>query len=1172
MNLLPKSCRSRHSARSNGIGKSVLRQSKLARAIRERNLDLSARECFAHRCGSARFLWYTITAVLFTLALVSELVTPPTFAHSSLYVLSIFTASFSRERQAVHAATFGGFIGTALCLFRNSALSNSAWITADGLVSILLVLAAGGLTSFLMLERARGRQRDTFLTEADRALLKNERRLENAERIGDSGSWEVDIGTGTVVLSRNLQCLLLFGAGTRCQSARELLRFVHHEDRSRVLESARLALIGGASIDLVHRIVRIDGAERHVRTIADILPERDGLLFSGVVRDVTDRLLAEERANESDALKRFAGQIARLGGWRYDIRDDQLVRTPEAAMIRGSLPGHAPTLEEASEGFRGESCREIRAAMRACLEDGEAFDLVLMSRDEAAPWVRILGEPVRDGSGDIVGAQGALQDVTELVSAREQTDEANARLARALDQMTEAFFVLDREWKYIYLNRRVTEILRRSEEELLGKVIWEVFPEARGTTFDEKFREAAESGKPVQFVAYYPPMAAWFGIDAEPTPDGLAVFFKDVTRQRADEEQLRLLSEATARLNDMILITEGDVEDPTAGAKIVYANEAFERQTGYTTNDILGRTLSLLHGEQTDVEELRMIGESLAAGQQVHSELTYHRKSGEAFRAEVDIVPIRDGEPITHWVVVGRDVSERARFLEELQLSEERFRLVSRATNDIIYDWDVDQSEIWWSETAERLLGMQPTAAATELPDFLDRIHPEDQDRMRAALHSVLDGSTTVLNAEYRLPHPERGYLTIVEKAFALRKEGRKPHRIVGSLQDVTEARAQQAQLQQAQKLEVTGQLTGGIAHDFNNLLTIIIGNTELIEDYAENNPQLQELAQTTISVAERGAELTHHLLAFARRQPLEPELVDVGALFEDMRPLFLRALTEVIDLNIEVGAELCPVNVDKHQLENALLNLVINARDAMPTGGHLSIKAANQVLNGDYVSGRVEVSAGEYVMIALSDDGEGMSTDVQQKVFEPFFTTKEVGKGSGMGLSMVYGFVKQSNGHIAIYSEPGEGTVVRLYLPRAAGAAALAPQDDGQIETTGKAEHILVVEDDDQLRENVANQLSSLGYRLTLSANGPEALEALATSKDISLMFTDIVMPGGMNGREVVERARQMYPELKVIYTSGYTQDASVHQGRMEVGARFLSKPYRRRDLSRIIKETLKE
>ncbi|MEQ1490948.1 MAG: ATP-binding protein, partial [Terricaulis sp.] len=396
------------------------------------------------------------------------------------------------------------------------------------------------------------------------------------------------------------------------------------------------------------------------------------------------------------------------------------------------------------------------------------------------------------------------------------------------------------------------------------------------------------------------------------------------------------------------------------------------------------------------------------------------------------------------------------------------------------------------------------------------------------------------------------------------------PHSVFCIVSDVTDRLSLEEQLKQSQRLDAIGQLTGGVAHDFNNLLTVVLGNSEALVERLSDQPALRHLAQITLTVAERGAELTHRLLAFSRRQALEPRSVDANQLLSGMVPLLKRTLAEDIEITFVPGAELWPAVIDPSQLEGAVLNLCINARDAMSGGGRLTVETENVHLDGNYAGQNAEVAAGDYVMVAVSDTGVGIPSANLGRVFDPFFTTKEIGKGTGLGLSMVYGFVKQSGGHVKIYSEVGIGTVVKLYLPRSDSAPGQVVKPERELADLAGTEKILLVEDDDLVRAHAESILSTLGYRVIVANDGPSALEIMQRDDTVELLFTDVVMPGGMTGRVLADRAIALRPNLRVLYTSGYTQNSIVHDGRVDEGVLLLSKPYSRLDLAQKVRAAL--
>ncbi|WP_170149458.1 PAS domain S-box protein [Rhodoplanes roseus] len=387
---------------------------------------------------------------------------------------------------------------------------------------------------------------------------------------------------------------------------------------------------------------------------------------------------------------------------------------------------------------------------------------------------------------------------------------------------------------------------------------------------------------------------------------------------------------------------------------------------------------------------------------------------------------------------------------------------------------------------------------------------------------------------------------------------------------DLSKSKHIERQLRQGQKMDAIGQLTGGVAHDFNNILTAITCTIEILAKGVADRPHLATIARIIDQAARRGADLTRQLLAFARRQPLDPRPTDINGLMTDTARLLRPTLGEHIELAAVLADGVWPAMVDASQLSTAVINLAVNARDAMPGGGKLIIETANVTLDETYADTNPDSKAGDYVMIAVSDNGAGIPAGIRDKVFEPFFTTKDVGRGTGLGLSMVYGFIRQSGGHVKLYSEEGQGTSIKLYLPRIVEAEETEDEGPAIDAMTGGDETILVVEDDDLVRRNVITLLEDLGYTAYAASSGPEALALLDRGTAFDLLFTDVIMPGGMNGRELAAEVLRLRPSTKVLYTSGYAEDAIVHHGRLDPDVTLLNKPYRKADLARKVREAL--
>ena len=526
--------------------------------------------------------------------------------------------------------------------------------------------------------------------------------------------------------------------------------------------------------------------------------------------------------------------------------------------------------------------------------------------------------------------------------------------------------------------------------------------------------------------------------------------------------------------------------------------------------------------------------------------------------------------------------------------SESRFRNLADQSPSMVWVTDADGSCTYLSRSWYEFTGQQEGAAIGS--GWLDAVHPDDRVESDEAFRSA-NSAQRQFKVEYRLRGADGSYRWAIDAASPLFAPDGTYLGYVGSVVDIDERkqveellRKQQTTLEsrvgeeverrieaedalrQAQKMETIGQLTGGIAHDFNNLLQIIAGNLDILQrGLPEDSPRLRRSVDNAMTGADRAATLTQRLLAFSRRQPLAPKVIDPNKLVSNMSEMLHRTLGEPYALETVLGAGLWRVEVDPNQLETALINLAVNSRDAMPTGGKLTIETANTHLDRRYAEAHSGIMAGQYVAICVTDSGSGMDEATADRAFEPFFTTKEVGRGTGLGLSMVYGFVKQSGGHLKIYSEVGQGTTVKIYLPRHHGAESVVLDETRVgLPDSAQSETILVCEDDADVREFSAESLRELGYRVIEAGTGEAALDLLdPAGEPIDLLFTDVVLPG-ITGAVLADRARALRPDLRILFTTGYARNAIVHQGRLDAGVELLSKPFTFADLATRIRDLL--
>ena len=607
------------------------------------------------------------------------------------------------------------------------------------------------------------------------------------------------------------------------------------------------------------------------------------------------------------------------------------------------------------------------------------------------------------------------------------------------------------------------------------------------------------------------------------------------------------------------------------------ANRAFPKHTGI--DDPIGKRIRDI-APNHEQHWFDLYGSVARTGESLNFENPASELDDRWF--QVQAFPI-DGVGSDNVAVLFTDITKNKEAELSLRASEEEFRSLAQsmlnhiwtATPDGKIEWLNDRVLAYSGATAERLRG----------DGWASIVHPDDFPSAATAWSEALK-TGELYQVEFRIRRHDGQYRWHVVRATPVKNEDGEIRRWVGSNTDIEHAKLNEAALaelnatleqrieerteelvqsqnalQQSQKMETIGKLTGGVAHDFNNLLQVVAGNLQLLAKDVAGNERAETRVKNALAGVDRGAKLASQLLAFSRRQPLEPKVINVGRFVRGMDDLLQRSIGETVDIEVVIAEGLWNTLADPTQVENALLNLAINARDAMDGTGKLTIEASNARLDDTYTAGLDDVSSGNYVLLAVTDTGNGMDEETLEQVFEPFFSTKPEGKGTGLGLSMVYGFVKQSGGHIKIYSEPGHGTTVKLYLPRALGEEEqelLAPSGPAK----GGTETILVVEDDEDVRAIVVATLSDLGYRVLTARDAQGGLAVIESGVPVDVLFTDVVMPGKLKSPEMAKLAKASNPDLVVLFTSGYTENSIVHGGKLDPGVELLSKPYTREAL----------
>jgi PAS domain S-box-containing protein len=621
-------------------------------------------------------------------------------------------------------------------------------------------------------------------------------------------------------------------------------------------------------------------------------------------------------------------------------------------------------------------------------------------------------------------------------------------------------------------------------------------------------------------------------------------------------ERERLFSAAVESSNDAVVTLSFD-------GTITGWNPAAERLFGYGAAEAMGSEIDLIFPADRLVEMhdlLRRVGEGETIEQHETVQL---RKDGGSVEVSLAISPIKTPSgTIIGAFKTARDITESKRTQQALGQEIEERRRIFETSQDLILITDAKGVLVQVSPSSESTLGYLPEEMIGH--SAVDFIQGDDLDNTREEMRAARRG-LHARNFDARYVHKDGRIVTL--SWMGTWSEPVRRHFFVG--RDMTDRIAAEERIRQAEKMEAVGQLTGGIAHDFNNILTVITGTIEILAEAVKDRPQLAAITRMIDEAASRGADLTAHLLAFARKQPLRPRETDVNTLIIEVSQLLRPTLGEQIEIESVFADESCFATVDPNQLATAVINLALNARDAMPNGGKLIFETGSAYLDEKDASLHGDVEPGRYALLAVTDTGSGIPADIIDKVFEPFFTSKGPGMGTGLGLSMVYGFVKQSAGHIQITSAEGHGTTIKIYLPPGTGFlsdsdAALVPTVEGGRET------IFVVEDDRLVRDYVLAQLYSLGYATLKAANGAEALALIEAGQPFDLLFTDVILPGAMNGRQLADEIVRRRPGSKVLFTSGYNENAIIHHGRLDPGVLLLAKPYRKSDMAGMIRTAL--
>jgi len=667
-------------------------------------------------------------------------------------------------------------------------------------------------------------------------------------------------------------------------------------------------------------------------------------------------------------------------------------------------------------------------------------------------------------------------------------------------------------------------------------------------------------------------------------PERVLICALDITERKLAEEKLiqseKQFKFITDNVTDIVWTLDLNL-------RTTFVSPSIERILGFTPEERMKQSLE----EMIAPDSLRIIQRTFAEELQgatelppdkdryVLMEVEYYRRDGSTVWLENNMKWMRDHNgAITGIYGVSRDVTERRRVEDALRESEERWQFALEGSGDGVWDWNAQTNEVFYSRQWKAMLGFQEQEIGNTVLEWDKRIHPDDRKYVYSELNKHFQGLTPVYVTEHRVRCKDGSYKWILDrgKVIVWSPEG-KPIRVIGTHTDITDRKQAEderikleTQLIQAQKMESVGRLAGGVAHDYNNMLGVIIGHAELaLVKVGKTDPVRGDLEQI-LKAAERSADITRQLLAFARKQTISPRVLDLNDIVGGMLKILRRLIGENLELAWVPGMDLWPVKMDPAQLDQILANLCVNAKDAIDGKGRIVIETGNVSLDEAYCEDHTDSVPGQYVMLSVSDNGCGMDKETLDHLFEPFFTTKDVGKGTGLGLSTVYGIVKQNDGFINVYSEPGKGATFKIYLPRQEGKVEERRQSQGPILKKGRGETVLLVEDDIGLLEISKSMLERLGYRVMSTQSPQEALFLSERYADkIHLLMTDVVMPG-MDGRELAEKLQALRPGLRTLFMSGYTAEVIVHHGLLDHGVKFISKPFPVMDLAAKLREVL--
>lgn len=954
------------------------------------------------------------------------------------------------------------------------------------------------------------------------------------------------------------------------------------------------AALRGERVHYQAELQKPDGSLRHtdMQYVPRIGPDGEPDGFYVMAADITEQKQAERALQESETRLRLAVDAGRMAVWEVDLATEAVTGSRELNRLLGFPEDAELTLENIRSRYYPGERERLQGAAQAAIKRGDRYvetEFRYVYPDDTIHWLMLRAEIHLDPNGSPTRYVGVLLDTTRRKQTEVEREKSEALKSAILEAALDCIVTITDDSSIIEWNPAAERTFGYSREAALGRDLTELIipPEyreahRRGMAHFLATGHGPVLGRRIELEALradgsrFPVELAISTISIEGKPHFTA-YLRDIAEQVHAREALR---EREAHLSALFSQAAAGMSEADATGRFLRVNDRFCQIVGRSREELLSlRMQDITHPDDLS-KNLPLFKRTLEQGEAFEIDKRYIRPDGSTVWVSNSVTTLRDAQGrLLSAVAITVDLTDRKHAEVELQRlnetlerqvaertaalaqSEHRFRGIFNSALQFMAllapdgtVLEVNETALSWSEISPQDILGHPFWLAAPMRD-----NPELQAAIREGIRRAASGEIIRQEQEMRGAGDVRAMVDFsLKPVFG---EAGDVISLVAEGRDITELKQAQDQLRQAQKMEAVGQLTGGIAHDFNNLLAGIVGSLDLLQTRLQQGrtENIERYAKAAMSSAQRAAALTHRLLAFARRQPLAPKPVNANQLVASMEDLLRRTMGPSIALEFVTAGGLWTTLCDPNQLESAILNLAINARDAMPDGGKLVIETANAHLDNAYAAAQRDVTPGQYVAICVTDTGTGMPADVIARAFDPFFTTKPMGQGTGLGLSMVYGFARQSEGHVRIYSEEGQGTTVKIYLPRYRGSVEEEELAGNAMEVpkAEAGERVLVVEDEPVVRDLIVEVLQELGYRVLEARDGPSGLKILQSRRHIDLLITDVGLPGGINGRQLADQARASRPDLKVLFITGYAENAAVAGGFLEPGMEMMTKPF---------------